>query len=435
MIANLDVCSNQFFSRMEFSGCMTSPVDDITETRTGRFIPQPEGYRTFIPWGLPPDPPIESDPELWSLLSQADGAIGRLDGSASTLIHPELFTPIFVRNEAVHSSQIEGIEVTLFEFLKFEADTHDATGSQKMEHIRGCHTAMRYGYQKILESPFSFETFLGCHEQLHSTGLRGKGHNPGRLRAGQNYVGAPGSTVHTARFVPPPPDHIQPLIDNLEEFIHKQDQSPVLIRAGIAHAQFETIHPFEDGNGPLGRILVTMLLKDKGILSHPFLPLSCYFKLHRKEYYDRLQAIRDHGEWENWLKFFLRAVFHVSRQATDTVIQIVQLRDNHWHQIAKKLGKQAGLALQLLDKLFENPIISIQEVGKIIKGSKDSAQKIIVEFQKLGLLREVSGRVRNQQFAYLPYMELFDSDLPCPTDADVPQEEGASEPATSTVLN
>ncbi|MFC1619519.1 Fic family protein [Candidatus Neomarinimicrobiota bacterium] len=414
---------------------MTTSVDEITETRTGRFVPQPEGYRTFIPWGLPPDPPIESDPELWYLLSQADGAIGRLDGSASTLIHPELFTPIFVRNEAVLSSQIEGIEVTLLEFLKFEADTHDSPGSQKMEHIRGCHKAMDYGHQKILKSPFSFETLLGCHEQLHSTGLRGKGHKPGQLRVNQNYVGAPGSTVQTARFVPPPPDHIQPLIDNLEEFILRQDHSPILISAGMAHAHFETIHPFEDGNGPLGRILVALLLTDKGVLSHPFLPLSCYFRHHRKEYYDRLQAIRDHGEWENWLKFFLRAVFHVSKQATDTVIQIVQLRDNHWHQIAKKLGGQAGQALQLLDKLFQNPIISVQGVEKIIKDSMDSAQKIIVEFQKLGLLKEVSGRVRNQQFAYLPYLELFDSAPPCPTDAEAPQEEKASEPATSAVLS
>jgi Fic family protein len=413
---------------------MTTSVDDITETRTGRFVPQPEGYRTFIPWGLPPDPPIESDPELWYLLSQADGAIGRLDGSASTLIHPELFTPMFIRNEAVLSSQIEGVEVTLLEFLKFEADTHDSPGSQKMEHIRGCQKAMKYGHQKISESPFSFETFLGCHEQLHSTGLRGKGHKPGQLRVNQNYVGAPGSTVQTARFVPPPPDHIQPLIDNLEEFILKQDQSPILIGAGMAHAQFETIHPFEDGNGPLGRILVAILLTDKGILSLPFLPLSGYFRHHRKEYYDRLQAIRDHGDWENWLKFFLRAVFHVSRQATDTVIQIVQLRDNHWHQIAKKLGGEAGRALQLLDKLFQNPIISVHGVEKIIKGSKGSAQKIIVEFQKLGLLREVSGRVRNQRFAYLPYLELFDSAPPSPTDSELPQEEKAGEPATSTVL-
>jgi Fic family protein len=369
------------------------------------------------------------------LLSQADGAIGRLDGSASTLIHPELFTPIFVRNEAVLSSQIEGIEVTLLEFLKFEADTHDSSGSQKMEHIRGCHKAMNYGHQKILESSFSFETILGCHEQLHSTGLRGKGHKPGQLRVGQNYVGAPGSTVQTARFVPPPPDHIQPLIDNLEEFILRQDHSPILISAGMAHAHFETIHPFEDGNGPLGRILVAVLLMDKGVLSHPFLPLSCYFRHHRKEYYDRLQAIRDHGEWENWLKFFLRAIFHVSKQATDTVIQIVQLRDNHWHQIAKKLGGQAGQALQLLDKLFQNPIISVQGVEKIIKDSKDSAQKIIVEFQKLGLLKEISGRVRNQQFAYFPYLELFDSAPPCSTDAKAPQEEKASEPATSAVVS
>ena len=414
---------------------MTSSVDEITETRTGRFVPQPEGYRTFIPWGLPPDPPVESDPELWYMLSQADGAIGRLDGSASALIQPELYSQAFMRNEAVFSSQIEGIEVTLLEYLKFEADNTGPTESQMHEHIRGCFSALKFGYEKILTSPFSFEIILGCHTGLHSTGLRGRGHDAGQYRKSQNYVGAPGSTVRTARFVPPPPDHVKALMDNLEEFVLKQDQSPILIRAAMAHAQFETIHPFEDGNGPLGRILVALILADKGLLSHPFLPLSCYFRKHRKEYYDRLQATRDHGDWKNWLQFFLRAVSFVAHQATDTVIHIIQLREKHWHLIAKNMGGQAAEALQLLDTLFQHPIISLPQVERLIKGSKDSAQKIVVEFQKLGLLKEVSGRVRNQQFAYLPYLELFETAPPCATDADIPPDEKGSEPATSTLLD
>jgi len=381
-------------------------VEEIPETRTGRFVGQPEGYVAFIPWGLPPDPPIALDPELWVCLSRADHSLGRLDGSIQTLPKPDLFDFMYIRQEAVLSCQIEGSQTSLRDLLEYEARAtrQDAIG---VRQVVSCLAAINHGLEQIQGSSISLGLVLSCHEKFFTTGFQGKEKYPGQFRPTQNYIGSPGSTLETARYIPPPPQKITALLDNLEEFCHAEYQMPSLVKAGLVHAQFESIHPFEDGNGPLGRFLITLLLIEMGTLKHPLLWLSSYFKHHRKEYYDRLQAVRDYGDWENWLKFFLRAVHSVARQATEIAHQIVLLRESHWHKIAVQMGSSAGSALTLLDELYQRPIVSIQQVAKITNTSSSGAQNIITKLQKLGLLREITGKHRGELFAYEPYLALF----------------------------
>jgi Fic family protein len=243
--------------------------ENVTKTRSGRFIPHPDGYRNFVPWGLPPNPPIEPDPELWLILSQAAAALGKLDGAAETIPNPEAYAALYIRWEAVLSSQIEGTEVSLLELLEHEAGVRKAEPNWEMKHILGCVAATRYGLNKLMQSPVTMNLIMGCHAKLFSTGFRGNAALAGEIRDTQNYVGAPGSTVQTARFVPPPHNKVKPLLDNLQEFYQDESQLPILIKVALIHSQFETIHPFEDGNGPIGRLLIILSLVEAGSLSRP----------------------------------------------------------------------------------------------------------------------------------------------------------------------
>lgn len=210
---------------------------------------------------------------------------------------------------------------------------------------------------------------------------------------------------------------------------------PSLVKAGLIHAQFESIHPFEDGNGPLGRLIITLPLIEMGVLKCPLLYLSYYFKKHRKEYYDRLQAVGAQGDWENWLKFFLRAVHRVSQQATETARQIALLRESHWRMIAMQMGSSAGNALMLFDELYQRPIVSIQQVAEITHASRSEAQKIIAGFQKLGLFREITGRPHRERFAYEPYLALFAEHAPGSSDPKTPppreNDKSSTQPGTA----
>ncbi|UCD37511.1 MAG: Fic family protein [Fidelibacterota bacterium] len=409
-------------------------IEDTTETRSGRFILQSEGYKVFIPWGLPPDPPIEPDSELWLLLSDADRSLGRLDGSAETLANPDLFVPMYVRKEAIFSSQIEGSEISLIDLLKFEAGDRKLGSSWEVKHVLGCQYAINHGLHLLDNSSVSLDLVLACHEQLFSAGLKTKESRPGEWRQTQNFVGAPGSTVHTARFVPPPVSELRPLLENLNDYFSAESTIPPLIRAGLVHAQFETIHPFEDGNGPIGRLLITLLLKQLGIIRRPLLALSCYLQRHRKEYYDRLQAVRDHGDWENWLKFFLRGIARVAQDSIETAIKIVHLREKHWRTIAVQMASDAGNALTFLEKLYQYPIVSISQVTKILKSNNSAAQKLIGKFQKIGLLHEITGQVRDTKFAYEPYLALLEDLPPCVQDEEVlsTSEGGGTPPSQIT---
>lgn len=401
-------------------------TEDVNETRTGRFVQQPEGYVTFIPWGLPPEPPVALDPELWFILSQADQSLGRLDGSADTLPNPDLFISMYLRNEAALSCYIEGSQASLRDILEFEAGAGDPETDVKQ--AVSCLAAINHGLELLKDTPMSLRLILACHKQLFSGAFQGKEKYPGRFRPTQNYIGAPGSTLQTARYIPPPPHKLDALLENLVEFFHDDSQVPSLVKAGLLHAQFESIHPFEDGNGPLGRLLITLFLIETGVLKRPLLYLSYYFKHHRKEYYDRLQAVRDHGDWENWLKFFLRGVYRVSQKATETARQIVDLRESHWRTIAVQLSSAAGNALALLEDLYQCPIISVNRVSEITHLASPDARKLVAKFQKLGLLREITGRHRGQRFAYEPYLALFSDLAPSEPDPETPSPEEDTNP-------
>jgi len=269
----------------------------ISSDRAGKYVRQIGGYKAFIPKNLPPDPPIKMDGEMLTLLSQADRELGRLDGSTETLPNPDLFVFMYVRKEAVLSSQIEGTQASLMDVLEFEAHAVRTGRPKDVHEVVNYVAAMNYGLDRLKSLPLSLRLIREIHAALLE-GVRGSKRNPGEFRRSQNWVGPNGSTLASAIYVPPPPHEMGMALDNFEKFLHDKTSMPFLIKVGIAHAQFETIHPFVDGNGRVGRLLITFLLCQKEILKHPLLYLSHYFKLHRSEYYDRLQAIRDVGNWE-----------------------------------------------------------------------------------------------------------------------------------------
>jgi cell filamentation protein, protein adenylyltransferase len=347
------------------------------------------------------------DDELWSLLSQADRALGRLDGSIENVPNPDLFVAMYVRKEAVLSSQIEGTQASLMDVLEFEADALERGRPQDVEEVVNYVGAMNYGLARLSELPVSIRLIREIHERL-ITGVRGSERQPGELRTSQNWIGPAGCTLETAAFVPPPAQDVPEALGDLERFLHDSSPMPVLLKVGLAHAQFETIHPFLDGNGRVGRLLITFLLCEKEVLKRPLLYLSYFFKQHRSEYYDHLQRVRENGDWEGWLRFFLRGVYDVSQQATETARQIVQLRESLRQTITTEFGGGVGNALTVFEKLFWRPIISVQYAAEVTNLAYSNANRIIVRFEEMSLLRETTGRRRNRRFAFAPYLKLFD---------------------------
>jgi Fic family protein len=388
--------------------------------RAGRYIQQVGGYQAFIPAPLPPDPPIQTDSDLIQLLSDADRSLGRLDGVASVLPNPDLFVAMYVRQEAVLSSQIEGTQSSLEDVLQFEIDARGRDIPKDVAEVVNYVRAMNYGLERLATLPLSLRLIREIHaELLH--GVRGGNRTPGEFRIDQNWIGPAGCSIETATFVPPPVEAMHTALNNFEWFLHQADVFPVLIHCALAHAHFETIHPFIDGNGRVGRLLITFLLCQRGVLKLPLLYLSYYLKRNRLEYYDRLMAIRDNDDWEGWLKFFLRGVDEVSRSATTTARAILDLREEHRHMIAQTIvGSTNGL--RLLDLLFAYPIISSRMITEHLECSPRTASKLIDVFVTSGLLRETTGWQRNRRFQYAPYLALFEPSLHRP-------ESAQSEPA------
>lgn len=378
----------------------------VMEPRSGRYVNQLEGYRAFIPRPLPPVPPVDYDDEMLTLLSEADRALGRLDGSTDALPNPDLFVFMYVRREAALSSQIEGTQASLIDLLEFEAQAAEPERPVDVEEIASYVAAMNYGLDRLHELPVSLRLIREIHERLLS-GVRGSERTPGEFRRSQNWIGPPSCTLAQATYVPPPVEEMKDALGKWEAFIHDQQPMPTLIRVGLAHAQFETIHPFLDGNGRVGRLLITFLLVENQILAQPLLYLSHFFKQHRQRYYDHLQAVRDEGDWETWLKFFLRGVAEVAREATDTARRIVAMREDHRSLITSNLGRGAGKGLTFLEQLYFRPIVNVNTVMQITELSFARANGLVSQLQGLGLLRETTGRRRNRVFSYEPYMALF----------------------------
>jgi cell filamentation protein, protein adenylyltransferase len=366
---------------------------------------QPAGYQAFVPALLPPEPRIKFDDEFIEVLSRADRAIGRLDGCAETLPNSQLFVYMYIRKEAVLSSQIEGTQASLLDVLEFEASARDAI-SQDVGDVFNYVAAMDHGFMRLKTLPLSLRLIREIHSRL-LRGVRGEG-SAGEFRDGQNWIAPLGVPLKDASFVPPPPHEMHSALDNLEKFLHDQSPMPILVRAGIAHAQFETIHPFGDGNGRLGRLLITFMLCERKVLKRPLLYLSFFLKRNRAEYYDRLQAVRDSGQWEEWLKFFLTGVAEVAEEATATARKIVQLRENHRKLVAGNLGRATGRALNLLESLYRQPVVSMANIREACGNiTFQGASDIVKQFLALRILKETTGRRRHRLFAYTRYLALL----------------------------
>jgi Fic family protein len=380
--------------------------------RAGRYVRQPAGYRAFVPEPLPPVPPLRLGGDLGVLLSRADRALGRLDGSVVTLPNPDLLVFMYVRKEAVLSSQIEGTQSSLQDLLAAEADLFDTVDVPRdVDEVVNYVHAMKQGLARLCELPVSVRLIREIHERLMH-GVRGGRLTPGELRRSQNWIGPGGAGIADAVFVPPPPERVPEALGALETFLHTDDDLPLLVKIGLAHAQFETIHPFLDGNGRVGRLLITFLLTERGVLERPVLYLSHYLKRHRQEYYDRLQSVRDDGDWEGWLAFFLRGVAEVAGEATQTARRVLLLRERNRTEITDGLGRAAANGHRVLESLFDRPIISVTQAQQLTGTGFPAANQLVARMTELGILREITGNARNRRFRYEPYVRLFTDDAP-----------------------
>lgn len=395
------------------SATLNRPMD---AHRAGRYIRQPTGYRAFMPEGLPPDPPLAMTGELAGLLSRADRALGRLDGSVLTLPNPDLFVFMYVRKEAVLSSQIEGTQSSLQDLLAAEADIFDEAMPRDVDEVVNYVRAMKHGLARLGELPVSVRLIREIHAELMQ-GVRGDKLQPGELRRSQNWIGPAGCTLATANYVPPPQDDVPRLLGELELFLHHQDELPPLVKIALAHVQFETIHPFLDGNGRVGRLLITFLLTECGVLHKPVLYLSHYFRQHRQAYYDHLQAVRERGAWEDWLAFFLRGVVEVAGEAAETARRIQLLRERHRQAITEGLGRAAGNGHKVLESLFDRPIVTVADVREMTGTTYPAANTMVARLVELGILLEMTGYARNRRFRYEPYVRLFTDDVSDPRES------------------
>jgi Fic family protein len=383
------------------------PAAEDQSLRLGRYIVKAygeESVRAFVPPPLPPNPPVRLE-ALQHLLEQANQSLGRLDGLASVLPNLSLFIYAYVRKEAVLSSQIEGTQSSLSDLLLFENDEAPGVPLADVREVSNYVAALNHGLKRLREGfPLSLRLIREIHEVLLSKG-RGSDKQPGEFRHSQNWIG--GARPGTAVFVPPPPELVLDCMSALERFLHDQRAGlPLLIKAGLVHAQFETIHPFLDGNGRLGRLLITFLLCAAGVLREPILYLSLYFKQHRSAYYDLLDRVRAKGDWETWLEFFLTGVGDTAEQAAAAARRIVAVFEEHRHRI-EALGRPAASALRVFEHLQRNPIASIPATARSIGISAPTVAKSLDHMRHLGMLREITGRQRHRLFVYDAYLAIL----------------------------
>ena len=377
-------------------------------SRAGQYQIQPGSYKAFIPTSLPPDPPINFSQKTLLLLSDADRALGRLDAVTQTLPDTDLFLLMYVRKEALLSSQIEGTQASLDDIVQFEENIQEAENPDDVEEVVNYIEALNESLPKLDKLPVSVRLIRQVHETL-MRGVRGQNKNPGEIRKTQNWIGSPGVRPENALFVPPPPgDPLNAALTDLENFIHSKPNMPVLVQIALIHAQFETIHPFLDGNGRLGRLLITFLLCEKGVLHSPSLYISHYFKQFKGEYYERLQAVRDREAWEDWINFFLKGVRDVAREGAQTAGSILRLREDHRQLIGRELSRaQGGSAMQLLDHMFSAPIVTVNRAAEVTQRSFASANTLISKLCGIGILEEITGQRRSRLFRYGQYLALF----------------------------
>ncbi len=374
--------------------------------RLGRFVETSvagENVRAFVPPPLPPEPPIDLS-NLLTRMSAAERALGRLDGVSVLLPNKELFLYMYVRKEAVLSSQIEGTQSTLSDLLRFETEAVAGAPLDDIREVSNYVDAMMYGLDRMATLPISLRLIREMHGRLLDSG-RGATQNPGEFRSSQNWIG--GTRPGNAMFVPPPPNEVMNCLGDWERFLHSETQDiPPLIKAGLLHVQFETIHPFLDGNGRLGRLLITLFLCAEGVLRQPLLYLSLYLKTHRTDYYRLLQEVRERGAWEAWLEFFLDGVAETANQAFETANRIASLLARDRERIVAEADR-TGSVLQVHDLMRTRPFLTASAAAEQSGLTMPTVNAALAQLQALGLVEEVTGRKRGRVFAYKTYLEAL----------------------------
>jgi len=366
-----------------------------------------KGYFAFVPAKLPPNPPIKVDSEMQKLLSQADRKLGRLDGITQVLPNPELFVAMYVKKEAVLSAQIEGTQASLIDLLNRQAEAdHEEYSPDGVKEVINYVNAMFWGLEKLNELPLSLRLIRNIHEVLLEN-VRGANKNPGEFRKSQNWIGPMGCTLETATFVPPTAEDMLDAMSDLELFLHEEDDIPSLIKIALVHAQFESIHPFLDGNGRMGRLLITFWLCQQEILSKPLLYLSYYFKQNRREYYEKLMAVRKDGDWEGWVKFFLSGVSEVADEATEAAKEIIFLQRKYSSMLTDR-DRANGNYQTLLSLLFEYPVVSRKTIIEELKISSPTAGSLLEDFCDAGILVDLTPeKQRYKSFAFQEYVQIL----------------------------
>jgi Fic family protein len=364
-----------------------------------------ERVQAFVPSPLPPDPPLVWSPELRERFDQALLALGRLDSVSILLPDTSLFLYMYIRKEAVLSSQIEGTQSSLSDLLLFELEQEPGVPLDDVQEVSNYVAALQHGLNRLAESfPLSLRLLREIHRILLSTG-RGSARDPGQFRRSQNCIG--GTRPGNAQFVPLPPEHVVESMGRLELFLHDvPERTPTLVKAALAHVQFETIHPFLDGNGRVGRLLITLLLCSEKVLREPMLYVSLFFKTHRQRYYDLLNQVRLTGDWEAWLDFFAQAVTETSNQAIETAQQLVRLSEMDRARI-NDLGRVAGSALRVHRALLQRPIASARWVSEQAQLSPATVNACLDHLERLQIVRELTGQRRNRLFSYTQYIEIM----------------------------
>ncbi len=377
-----------------------------TSHRAGVYREQAAGFRAFVPAPFPPAD-LNIDDNMIVELSRADRALARLDGAASVLPDVDLFVTMYVFQEAALSSQIEGTQATLVDALEAEAEpSHAVEERDDVQEIINYVEAMRFGINRLADLPVSKRLIEEIHATLMEDARGGDAvRTPGEIRTSQNWWG--GTSPANARYVPPPVDEMRRALSEWERAVNRDDWTlPPLLRIGVLHAQFETIHPFLDGNGRVGRLLITFLLIAEEILSKPLLYLSIFFKQHRDEYNSRLQAVRDEGDWEGWLRFFVEGVHTVAESASASVRGILEVRERDRATLGN-LGGRSGNALLLHEALFSNPVVNSKRAQELLDVTQPTADGLLATMEELGILTEWTGRQRGKSWLYADYVNVF----------------------------
>jgi Fic family protein len=378
------------------------------DERAGKFKVNLSGeaaYKSFAPSPLPPIPPLNIDGGIVELLVKANRQLAYLEGLAAHIPSISLFVSMYVRKEALLSSQIEGTQSTLEDILDpFIDENANRDAADVINYIQ----AAEYGIRRLKELPLCNRLIKETHAVLMK-GVRGQEKTPGEFRRSQNWIGGQGSSLKNARYIPPEPSDMNEAVSDLEKYINTDDSLDTLIRAALIHYQFETIHPFLDGNGRLGRLLIILFLLEKGVLSKPVLYISYFLKKNRAEYYDRLTEVRTKGNYEQWVLFFLEAVYESAADAVKTILKLTALRDRNT-AVIESMGRRAKTAHKLFSYLEEHPIIEIQKTAADLKTSFNTVSDAVDQFCSLGILVQTGGKNRNRIFAYRDYLDILRED-------------------------